>query len=90
MRGIPKPYKLKPTGEVLTRDDLSTWKQILLTYLRSNTKFLKFLPPSGTRKTWVASDEDPNNGFVEDANHDEDAINAVRADFADFITGVAT
>ena len=89
-KGVPKPYKLKPTGDALSRDDVSTWKQILLGYLRSTARFQKFLPPAGTRREWTASDEDEANGFTIDADNDENAVNQIRADFADFITSVAT
>ena len=30
MRNTIKPYKLKASGEVISRDDLNTWKHILL------------------------------------------------------------
>ena len=62
-RTAVKPYKLKPTGESLTRDDLSTWKQILLSHIRQNQKWIQFLPSSATHKKWKSTDEDVTNGL---------------------------
>ena len=82
-----KPYKLKPSGDNLTRDDLSTWRQILLGHIRQNRDWHQFLPSSATHKTWVCTDEDETNGLV---GADANATNKLRADFQDFLTCVAT
>ena len=64
-RTVIRPYKLKPAGETLTRDDLSTWKQVLLGHIRQNEKWLQFLPTSETHSEWKSTDEDDRNGFAE-------------------------
>ena len=51
-----KPYKLKPSGDSLTRDDLSTWREVILSHMRQNEKWKDFLP-GGTKSTWKAEDE---------------------------------
>ena len=84
---IIKPYKLKPSGETLSRDDLSTWKQILLGHIRQNATWHQFLPSSATHKEWVCTDEDVTNGLE---GADETASNKLRADFQDFLTCIAT
>ena len=84
---VIKPYKLKPSGDSLTRDDLSTWKQILLGHVRQNAKWIQFLPSSATHKTWVCTDDDDTNGL---AGADDNASNVLRADFQDYLTCVAT
>ena len=84
---VIKPYKLKPSGENLSRDDLSTWKQILLGHIRQNDQWLQFLPTSDSHKTWKCSDEDETNGLAGDSTA---ATNKLRANFQDFLTCVAT
>ena len=84
---VIKPYKLKPSGEVLSRDDLSTWRQILLGHIRQNNQWLQFLPNSVTHKTWECTDDDENNGLV---GEDNATTNTLRSDFQDFLTCVAT
>ena len=86
-RTVIKPYKLKPSGEALTRDDLFTWKQILLGHIRQNPKWLQFLPSSATHKEWKSTDEDVTNGLH---GVDATASNVLRAEFQDFLTCVAT
>ena len=86
-RTVIKPYKLKPSGDSLTRDDLSTWRQILLGHIRQNTDWHQFLPSSETHKTWICTDVDETNGL---AGRDANATNKLRADFQDFLTCVAT
>ena len=86
-RTVIKPFKLKPTGEALTRDDLFTWKQILLGHIRQNPKWLQFLPSSATHKEWKSTDENVTNGLD---GVDATASNVLRADFQDFLTCVAT
>ena len=93
-----KPYKLKPSGEVLSRDDLSTWRQILLGHIRQNPKWHQFLPTSSQHATWKCSDDDETNGLVKmdpAVGANAPTINVadtdtLRADFADFLTCVAT
>ena len=53
-----KPYKLKPSGDSLTitRDDLSTWREVLLSHMRQNDKWKTFLP-GGEDDTWKAEDD---------------------------------
>jgi hypothetical protein len=61
---VIKPYKLKPSGDILTRVDLSTWKQILLGHIRQNPSLFHFLLSSATHKTWTCMDEDETNALV--------------------------
>ena len=84
---VIKPYKLKPSGDTLTRDDLSTWRQILLGHIRQNNDWHQFLPSSATHKTWVCTDEDETNGLQ---GADANATNKLRADFQNFLTCIAT
>jgi hypothetical protein len=84
---VIKPYKLKPSGDSLTRDDLSTWKQILLGHIRQNATWHQFLPSSATYKEWVCTDDDETNALE---GADATATNALRATFQDFLTCVAT
>ena len=52
-----KPYKLQPSGDTLTRDDLATWKEVLLSYMRQNDAWKIFLPGgSNDYATWKAED----------------------------------
>ena len=56
-----KPYKLKATtGDKLTRDDLATWKEVLLSHCRQNEAWQKFLP-TGDNKEWKAADSGERN-----------------------------
>ena len=50
-----KPYKLKPSGDNLSRDDLATWQQVLLSHMRQNDNWKPFLPGGG-KQNWVAAD----------------------------------
>ena len=54
-----KPYKLKPSGDALTRDDLSTWREVLLSFMRQNEKWRPFLPGATdpNRSTWTSADD---------------------------------
>ena len=74
-----KPYKLKPSGETLSRDDLATWKEVLLSHMRQNEVWKQFLP-GGARAEWKASDDAEDNNWTAD----------VTAAFEDFITCLAT
>ena len=57
-----KPYKLKAAGDnKITRDDLATWKQVLLSHCRQNEKWRVFLGPDGTHKEWKAIDSGEAN-----------------------------
>ena len=52
-----KPYKLQPSSDTLTRDDLATWKEVLLSYMRQNDAWKIFLPGgSNDYATWKAED----------------------------------
>ena len=55
-----KPYKLKPSGESLTRDDLSTWREVILSHMRQNDKWKDFLP-GGPKSEWKAEDDAEND-----------------------------
>ena len=75
-----KPYKLKAAGDnKITRDDLATWKQVLLSHCRQNEKWRVFLGPDGTHKEWKAIDSGEANDFGDSKD-----------DFEDFITCLAT
>ena len=76
-----KPYKLKvPQGEKLTRDDLATWKEVLLSYMRQNGNWEKFLP-GGDKKDWKAADSgEANAGWTQ----------AETADFKNFLCCLST
>ena len=97
-RTTVKPYKLTPSGDSLSRDDLATWRQILLGHMRQNEKWLQFMPSSATNHTWTCTDDDEtNNLFVMTiATQDTPAIvkkeetNTLRADFQNFLTCLAT
>ena len=76
-----KPYKLKPSvGDTLTRDDLSTWREVQLCYMRQNDAWKPFLP-GGTRSEWKAEDSgEANEGWSENE----------KASLPDFITCLST
>ena len=38
---IIKPYKLKASGDTLTRDDVTTWREVLLSYMRQTDTWTK-------------------------------------------------
>ena len=81
-----KPYKLKPSDGIMTRDDIALWEYTLLASCRQIQDWQKFLP-QGENEHWTATDEDTNNGFY----HDNAATQTkLRNDFANFITCVAT
>ena len=75
-----KPYKLKPsTGDTLTRDDLATWREVLLSHMRQNDKWKPFLP-DGDKKEWKAGDDPAGNDWTPD----------IKAAFSDFLTCLST
>ena len=78
-----KPYKLKTSGESLTRDDLSTWREVLLSHMRQNDQWKPFLP-GGRNDTWKAEDDTTEWGA-----HWTAEIKA-KAALPDFITCLAT
>ena len=90
-RTVIRPYKLKPSGEALSRDDLSTWKQVLLSHCRQNENWHQFLPNSATHAEWTCSDEDVTNGLVVRTGAGPDAAdtNKLRAAFMDFLNCIA-
>ena len=57
-----KPYKLKPSGDTLTRDDLTTWREVLLCHMRQNAAWKQFLP-GGARHEWHAADDGVANNW---------------------------
>ena len=78
-----KPYKLKASGESLSRDDLSTWREVTLSHMRQNEAWRNFLPGASgqdAKNEWKAQDSGEDNGW--------DA--AVTASHADFITCLST
>ena len=93
LRTSIKPYKLKASGEVISRDDLNTWKHILLGFIRQNEDWTQFLEGE-TNGNWVCTDKDATNGLVAspaDTQLETDAASRkLRAHFKDFLTCVAT
>ena len=81
-----KPYKLKPSDGVMTRDDVSLWEYTLLAACRQIADWQKFLP-GGDKSTWRATDDDVNNGLT---HADVATQTKLRNDFANFLTCVAT
>ena len=63
LRTSIKPYKLKASGEVISRDDLNTWKHILLGFIRQNENWIQFLEGE-INGAWVCTDKDVTNGLV--------------------------
>ena len=57
-----KPFKLKPSEGVMTRDDLALWEYTLIATCRQTPDWQKFLP-GGNNQNWTATDDDPNNGL---------------------------
>ena len=58
-----KPFKLKPSsGDSITRDDLATWREVLLSHMRQNEKWKDFLP-GGAKKEWKALDGGEENDW---------------------------
>ena len=86
-----KPYKLKPTDGVMTRDDVAMWEYTLLAACRQVTSWRQFLPGQ-EREVWTATDDDVNNGLeVRDGNGlNQEDTDELRSNFADFLTCVAT
>ena len=55
-----KPFKLKPSsGDKITRDDVTTWKEVLLSHMRQNESWHTFLP-GGANQNWTAADDGVN------------------------------
>ena len=75
-----KPYKLKPSsGDTITRDDLATWREVLLSHMRQNDKWKDFLPGGG-KQEWKALDDTEENDWEDN----------IKADFEDFLTCLST
>jgi len=92
LRTTIKPYKLKASGESLSRDDVNTWQQVLLGFLRQDKNNTEFLSGGGFAE-WKTTDEDATNGLVAAPANvaDEPAETAtLRANFKNFLTTVAT
>ena len=81
-----KPYKLKPSDGVMTRDDVSLWEYTLLASCRQIADWQQFLP-GGENSTWIATDDDVNNGLTHATAATQTKL---RNDFANFLTCVAT
>ena len=75
-----KPYKLKSSsGGKLSRDDLATWKEVLLSHMRQNVKW-KFWLPGGDHAEWKPADD----------NQDQEWDDDKQPDFEDFLTCLST
>ena len=82
-----KPYKLKPSDGIMTRDDVSHWEYTMLAACRQVADWQQFLPPNGEHREWISTDEDEHNGL----EHDNAATQRkLRKDFANFLTCLAT
>ena len=82
-----KPYKLKPSDGVMTRDDVSLWEYTMLASCRQIQDWQQFLPPNGQHRDWLPADDDVNHGLEhENAN----TARKLRNDFANFLTCIAT
>ena len=57
-----KPYKLKPTEGIMTRDDVAMWEYTLIAACRQVTGWRQFFPGQ-ERQNWIATDDDVNNGL---------------------------
>ena len=86
-----KPYKLKPTNDVMTRDDVAMWEYTLLAACRQVANWRQFLPGQNN-DTWTATDDDVNNGLevFNEQGLDEEETDELRRNFADFLTCIAT
>ena len=86
-----KPYKLKPTDGVMSRDDVAMWEYTLLASCRQITSWRQFLPGQ-INENWTATDDDVNNGLevIDDNGVNEEETDELRRNFADFLTCVAT
>ena len=83
-----KPYKLKPSsGDTITRDDLATWREVLLSYMRQNESWKIFLPGGSTDYDhWKAED----SGEVQVKIDNSAWSNEAKTAFPDFLTCLAT
>ena len=90
LRTTIKPYKLKASGDSISRDDLNTWKHVLLGFIRQNETWTQFLAGENNA-TWTSTDKNETNG-LEAAAGEGQAVNSrkLRATFKDFLTCVAT
>ena len=86
-----KPYKLKPTDGVMSRDDVAMWEYTLIAACRQVTSWRQFLPGQ-ERENWIATDIDINNGLeiIDDNGVNQEETEELRNSFADFLTCVAT
>ena len=53
LRTTINPYKLKASGDSISRDDLNTWKHVLLGFIRQNETWTQFLAGEDNA-TWYA------------------------------------
>ena len=78
-----KPYKLKPSGDKLSRDDVTTWKEVLLSHMRQNESWRQFLPGGGNQ-TWTAADDGVNVWLPDTLTRAQRT--EIDVSFADFLT----
>ena len=93
---VPKPYRLD--GREINRDKLESWWNTLLTWLRQDNRYQKYLP-AGRRRQWTALDRDETRGItvavpddadqaaIEAAEEEEDRL---RNDLEDLLNTVGT
>ena len=86
-----KPYKLKPSNGIMTRDDVAMWEYTLLAACRQVAVWRQFLPGQ-PNENWTATDEDVTNGLevIDENGLNEEQTDELRRNFADFLTCVAT
>ena len=82
-----KPYKLKPSGDKITRDDVTTWKEVLLSHMRQNETWRQFLP-GGRNHRWTAADIGNPVWLPATLTANERA--EIDVSFADFLTCLST
>ena len=82
-----KPYKLKPSGDKLSRDDVTTWKEVLLSHMRQNESWRQFLPGGGNQ-TWTAADDGVNVWLPDTLTRAQRT--EIDVSFADFLTCLST
>ena len=93
---VRQPYKLIPTGEQMTRDDVQNWQFCMLAFMRQEIKWSTFLP-GGTNNTWTSTDDNQTNGLVvkkteRGQEHEIDQVKTtdLQNSFKDFMTCLAT
>ena len=93
---VPKPYRLD--GREINRDKLESWWNTLLTWLRQDNRYVKFLP-AGRRNQWTALDKNETRGIdverADDANQDvidaaDEEEDRLRNDLEDLLNTIGT